>query len=331
MLEAAAQRRVAGAVVLGTAGLAAVVSAELYAASNGAVRGTGLVVSYLSGMTMLVLPCTLPMVLVIVPLVLQRSLRQGLGMALAFGAGVSITLAGYGMLVAVIGHYVGITTLTRGMWLVGGVAAYAFGMASLRVVPWRIPAYRGPLPRFLAGRGGVLATFGMGLLLGNAGVGCPCPAWYLLLGGVATSDSPAYGAAVGLTQGLGRVTPVLAVALAALLGVDATRAVLRHRATVERATGVCLVVLGAGIVVFMALAHAWWEATVIHAGWNHALAALGGSALQEIDPGGGPLPARLWWAPWLFLALLALPAALLGVSAIRRRRPLPAASMAGDR
>ena len=323
---AGTRQRASLAVALGTAAIAAIASAELYAAGGGAVRGTGLVLSFLSGMTMLVLPCTLPMVLVIVPLVLQRSVREGLGIAVAFGVGVSITLAAYGATVATVGHYLGITSVTRWMWLLGGLATYAFGLAQLHVVPIRIPAYRGPLPSFLADRGGVTAALGVGLLLGNAGVGCPCPAWYVLLGGVATSDSPAYGAAVGLAQGLGRVTPVIAVAMAAVLGVDCTKTVLRHRQAVDRATGVSLTVLGAGIVVFMAMAHSWWEATVIHAGWNHALARLGGPALSEIDAGGGPLPPHLWWAPWLFVGLLASPLALAVARRVHEHRLIPSSA-----
>lgn len=319
-LSASARQRRGAAVLLGTVAIAVLASVEFYAAGGGTVRGSGLVLSFLSGMTMLVLPCTLPMVFVIIPLVLRRSLREGLGMTAAFGVGVSITLAAYGAIVAVAGHYLGITAVTRWMWLVGGLATYGFGLAQLGVVPLRIPAYRGPLPRFLAGRGGVVSAFGVGLLLGNAGIGCPCPAWYVLLGGVATSNSPGYGAAIGLTQGFGRVLPILALAVAALLGVDATRAVVRHRITVEKASGASLVVLGAGIVVFLALAHAWWEATVVHAGWNHLLASLGGPALSEIDAGGGPLPAGLWWAPWLFGLLVGVPALVATGRALRRRR-----------
>lgn len=304
------RRTVGLAVLLGTVAVTLLVSAELYAASGNGLAGTGLVVSYLSGMTMLVLPCTLPMVFVIVPLALGRSVRDGIGMALAFGTGVSITLALYGVTVAAVGRYVGITAATRVMWLIGGAAAYAFGLAQLRLVPWRVPAYRGRLPGFLAGRSGVLSAFGVGLLLGNAGVGCPCPAWYLLLGGVATSGSPAYGAAVGLAQGLGRVTPIIAIVVAALLGVDASRSLVRYRSRVETGTGATLVVLGAGIVVLMALAHPWWEATVVHAGWNHLLAGLGGPSLAEVNPGGGPAPPGLWWAPWLLAVLLAVPGVL---------------------
>lgn len=304
----AARKGVGLAVVLATTAIAVLVAAEMYVAGGGALRGAGLVASYLSGMTMLVLPCTLPMVLIMVPLVLARELRQGIAIALAFGAGVSMTLAGYGALVAQLGSSIGVTTTTRTMWLVGGVAAWLFGCSQLGL-------FKIPMPSFglrMRGKGfakaGPMQAFFLGLLLGNAGLGCPCPSWYLLLTGVASSGSPTYGAAIGLAQGLGRITPILALAVAAMLGLDATGAILKKRQTVERTSGATLVILGAGIVVFMALAHSWWEATVIHAGWNHFLAFIGGAQISEIDAGGGPLPAHYWWAPWTFAVLLLIPA-----------------------
>lgn len=314
------------AVGLATAGLAALICAELYVAGGSGLRGTGLALSYLSGMTMLVLPCTLPMVLIIVPLALGRSVRAGVGMALSFGAGVSVTLAAYGVLVAMAGRYLGLGTATKAMWLVGGVAAYAFGLSQLRLVRWRTPAYRGPLPRFLAGRPGIGRAFCVGLLLGNAGVGCPCPPWYLLLGAVATSGNPAYGAAVGFAQGLGRLTPVLAVTIAAVLGVNWTGAITRRKRAVDAGTGGALVAFGALITVFMALAHPWFEASALHVGWNHLLAFLGNAQISEVDPGGGPAPPGLWWAPWLFGALLAAPAAALAARRLRGRRGAPGAT-----
>lgn len=325
------RRGIGLAVISGTLGVSILIASEMYVSGGGALRGTGLVASYLSGMTMLVLPCTLPMVLIMVPLVLARELRQGISMALAFGGGVSLTLAAYGALVAELGSSLGVTTTTRDMWLVGGGLAWLFGCSQLGL-------FRLPLPGFgirFRGRAGakpgLIHAFLLGLLLGNAGLGCPCPPWYLLLTGVATSGSPKYGAAVGLAQGLGRITPILALAVAAMLGLDATGAVMRKRQAVERTSGVTLVILGAGIVVFMALAHAWWEATIIHAGWNHALAFLGGPQLSEIDAGGGPLPTKYWWAPWTFASLVVLPMAAFAIRRFHRIRPAVIGGLSEDR
>ena len=315
--SAKSRRGVGLAVLTATVGLGVLVASEMYVAGGGNLKGAGLAASYLSGMTMLVLPCTLPMVLIMVPLVLARELRQGILVALAFGAGITVTLAAYGALVAELGSSIGVTTTTKAMWLVGGAAAWMFGCSQLGLLKVRLPSLGIRLGGKAFSRPGVIQAFLLGLLLGNAGLGCPCPPWYLLLTGVATSGSPAYGAAIGLAQGLGRVTPVLAIAVAAMLGLDATSAIIRKRQAVERSTGVTLVVLGAGIVVFMALAHPWWEATIVHAGWNHFLAFLGGPQLSEIDAGGGPLPVRLWWAPWAFAALVIVP---MGLFALRRHQ-----------
>lgn len=303
------------AVAVATVGVVVLVAGELYVSAGGALQGAGLVASYLSGITMLVLPCTLPMVLVIVPLVMGGELRRGVAMVAAFGLGVSTTLAVYGAVVAEVGSSLGLNTATRAMWFTGGAAAWLFGCSQLGLFRVRIPGVGIRTGRISRLRPGPLQALALGVLLGNAGLGCPCPAWYLLLTGVASSGSPAYGAAVGFAQGLGRVTPVLALAVAALLGVDATAGLLRRRAAVERGSGAVLVVLGSAIVAFMAIAHSWWEATVVHAGWNHFLSWLGGPQLSEVDAGGGPLPAGLWFAPWLFGALVLLP---LGAAAARR-------------
>jgi len=313
---------VGAAVTIAAAGVAALVAAELYVSAHSRLEGAGLVLSYVSGMTMLVLPCTLPMVFVIVPLAMARSPRRALAITLCFGLGISVTLAAYGATVGVAGHFAGIARATQLMWLVGGLATYAFGLSQLGLIRARLPAYSGAMPRLFATRGPELQALGLGLLLGNAGIGCPCPAWYLLLTGVATSGSPAYGAYVGLAQGLGRITPIVAVAVAASLGLDSTRALLRRRVAVERATGGVLVLLGAVIVAFMALGHPWWESTAVHLGWNRLLSLVGGPALSEVDPGGGPLPAALWWIPVLFAVLVVAPFAVLWLRRrTRRSRP----------
>lgn len=321
-------RRVGVAVSVAAGGVAALVAAELYVSAHSSLEGAGLVLSYLSGMTMLVLPCTLPMVFVIVPLAMARSPRRALAITLAFGFGISLTLAAYGATVGMAGHFAGIARATQIMWLIGGVATYAFGLSQLGLIRARLPAYSGGMPRLFARRGPELQALGLGLLLGNAGIGCPCPAWYLLLTGVATSGSPAFGAYIGLAQGLGRITPIVAVAVAASLGLDSTRALVRRRIAVERASGGVLVVLGAVIVAFMALGHPWWEATALHLGWNRLLSLVGGSAISEVDPGGGPLPAGLWWVPALFVVLTVVPFVALWLRRRRlRSRREPAARM----
>lgn len=311
----------AKAVLLAVGAFSIMVACELYVSGGGALRGAGLVASYASGMTMIALPCTLPMVLVVVPMAMGSRPRRGIATAVAFGAGATLTLTAYGAAVAVLGQSLGVTGATRLMWLVGGIAAWLLGSSQLGLIPLRLPSWGVRTKRLGRMQAGPAKAFAIGVLLGNAGLGCPCPPWYLLLTGVATSASPTYGAAVGLAQGLGRMTPVVAVAVAAVLGIDGTAALMRRRGTIERWTGGTLVVLGAGIIVFFGLAHSWWEATPIHAGWNHFLAYLGGPQISEVVAGGGPFPKGYSWAPWLFAAMSLGPLAGVKLVGLLRRRP----------
>ena len=63
-----------------------------------------LIIAYVAGLSMIVLPCTLPLVFIIVPLSMGKGYRKGLTMALLFGAGLTITIATYGVGVATIGQ-----------------------------------------------------------------------------------------------------------------------------------------------------------------------------------------------------------------------------------
>jgi len=86
--------------------------------------------AYVAGISMIVLPCTLPLVFIIVPFSMGKGFRKGLGMAVLFGLGLSLTLAIYGVFVAVIGNVIGLDeavagagTVSKVLFMVGGTAA----------------------------------------------------------------------------------------------------------------------------------------------------------------------------------------------------------------
>ena len=61
------------------------------------------VFSFAAGLTMIVLPCTLPLAFVIVPLSMGKGPIKGLLIAIAFGLGITITLSMYGVVTALVG------------------------------------------------------------------------------------------------------------------------------------------------------------------------------------------------------------------------------------
>ena len=72
--------------------------------ASGAAIGLGwYFFSFAAGLTMIVLPCTLPLAFVIVPLSMGKGAVKGLFIALCFGIGVAFTLSLYGVAAAIIG------------------------------------------------------------------------------------------------------------------------------------------------------------------------------------------------------------------------------------
>ena len=63
-----------------------------------------IVISYLAGLSMIILPCTLPLVFIIIPLSMGKGGKKGLFMALLFGAGLTITIMFYGLGIGILGQ-----------------------------------------------------------------------------------------------------------------------------------------------------------------------------------------------------------------------------------
>ncbi|MBI2466547.1 MAG: hypothetical protein HYV62_01795 [Candidatus Rokubacteria bacterium] len=206
-----AERRFRVLLVMTGLGLFSAFVVGLAALATSPLEVASLTLAYTSGLSMIILPCTLPAVFVIVPLSLGRTARRGFAMALLFGLGLTLTITAYGVAVAYLGKVLYLDTVTLLMWLVAAVAAYVFGLSELGLIPWRPPSYGGALPGAIQRRGDYLAAFGMGLLLGNAGIGCPNPAFYALLTYIAGSGSAETGAVYGFVHGVGRATPLLAL------------------------------------------------------------------------------------------------------------------------
>lgn len=297
-------------VILGL-GLFSVIVIGLFGLATSPLEVVTLTLAYSSGLSMIVLPCTLPAVFVIVPLSLGRGYRRGFLMAVLFGLGLTLTIAAYGMAVASLGKILYLDRLTLAMWLAAGIAAYVFGLTELGLLPWQLPAYGGPLLGTIQQRGDYTRAFTMGLLLGNAGIGCPNPAFYVLLTHIAGSGSLGTGLAYGLIHGIGRATPLLAMSILAILGVNATRWLLARKDRIQRAVGWGLVGWGAFTIPKGYLfGHAYWEESVFHKLWNNVVhLTLGANIAEsaEVERSLGDTPVHdpwLLYAPWAVIALL---------------------------
>src|SRR3989338_3293779 len=243
----------------------------------------GLTLSFVAGLSMIFLPCTLPLAFVIVPLTMGKDPKKGLIMALFFTLGLTITLSLYGVFIAAVGKTFGLKSDAEVYAvLLGGIAAFIFGLSEVGLINFKLPSYSGKFPDFIQRQKDYVKTFLLGLLLGNAGVGCPNPAFYLLLGYIATTADLFNGWILGFVHGLGRAVPLVFLAILGMFGVNALSGVSRHKETVERSMGWMLVIIGSYLLTFGIFGHDWFIASGIHGAWESFISNIGGQQFGEV-------------------------------------------------
>ncbi len=226
--------------------------------------------SFATGITMIIMPCTLPLAFVIVPLSMGKGLVKGISMALAFGLGITITQSLYGVAAAVLGKLAigalgaDLEVVKNWVYLVAGIFALVFALSEIGLMKFRMPTYTGAAPAFIQQRRDAFKAFLLGLFLGNIGIGCPHPATPLLLIEAASSGDVLYGWLLFLVHASGRVLPLLLLAFLAILGVNGLNFLVTKKDAVERATGWAMVFVAGFILTLGLFTHAWWVNSGIH-------------------------------------------------------------------
>lgn len=284
--------------------LSIIIIALVYLATSPTTAATA-ALSFAGGVSNIFLPCTLPLAFIIVPLSMEQGYRKGLGMAVLFGLGLTVTLGLYGIGLAAIGKYVGLDQATRIMYVVAGIAALIFGLSELKLVRFELPAYT-RTPRFIEERSDYLKVFFLGLFLGNAGVGCPNPITYVLLVYVASTGSLWDGFWLMGMNGVGRALPLVFLSVIAILGVNALPGLIKRKAAVEKFVGWSLVLIASFIVLNGFFGHLWYEGGAFHEGLNMVAERLGGERLAEADIPIGEIEQKvpfMEWGAWANLVL----------------------------
>ena len=268
-----------------------------------------LIISYLAGLSMIILPCTLPLVFIIIPLSMGKGGKKGLLMALLFGAGLTITIMVYGLGIGVLGQTADLDQISIYMFLIAGIAAFLFGLSQLKLFELKLPTYSGT-PKFIQNRGDYSKSFFMGLLLGNAGVGCPNPMFYWLLIYIAGTGSAEIGASLGIVHGVGRAIPLILLSVLAIIGINATKGITSSRENIEKITGWMLIVIGAFLIIQgIPGGHEWYESTFVHIAWNNLVSMTPippeFHVSQHIHDYETELPQEI--APILFAGLIVFP------------------------
>lgn len=208
---------------------------------------------------MIVLPCTLPLIFIIVPMAMGKDYLKGFIMALLFGLGLSITIMFYGFLMALLGNFLGMQGLTAWVVLLAGFAAYIFGLTELSIIPLKIPFIATILPKAIQEQGDYIKSFSLGLLLGNAGIGCPNPLFYVLLFYIAGTANIFAGLSLGFIHGVGRALPVILITILSIFGIQATEALIEYRVSIAHISTWLLIIVGAFLIPSGILnIRGWW-------------------------------------------------------------------------
>jgi len=227
-----------------------------------------LLFDYTVGLTMIFLPCTLPLAFVIVPLVMGRSYGKGIGMALAFGLGVTITLSFYGVLIGLLGQALGIhqvETAKNILYAVAGLLAILFALGELKLIRFSAPVYGGSVPQFIMKQKDIAKALLLGLFLGNVGVGCPNPLFNaVIIPQIIVEGSAFQGWLIMFVQALGRITPLFILAFLAILGINATRFLVSHKDAVAKITAWTTIYVGGFLLTLGLFGHDWWVISGMH-------------------------------------------------------------------
>jgi len=217
-----------------------------------------LLLSYAAGLSMIIMPCTLPLIFLIVPMAMGKSYGKGLGMAVLFGLGLTLTIVAYGIATAWLGNIVGLGRSQQIIILIAGVAAYVFGLSELGILNIKLPSISA-LPASIQKHGDYTRSFLLGLLLGNAGVGCPNPAFYVILFYIAGTGDLLTGGTVGFVHGLGRATPLIMLVILGMLGIRAAEGLIKSASFVKNIVSYSLIFLGAYLLTTAVFGIGWWN------------------------------------------------------------------------
>ncbi|HEY4479434.1 MAG TPA: cytochrome c biogenesis protein CcdA [Candidatus Paceibacterota bacterium] len=228
------------------------------------------VFSFAAGLSMIVLPCTLPLAFVIVPLSMGKGVAKGLGIALSFGSGVALMLSIYGVIAAAVGGAAinglgaDLETVKNWVYFIAGIFALIFALGEIGLLKFRMPSYTGAAPAFIQKKQDFIKAFLLGMFLGNIGVGCPHPATPLILVEIASSGQVFYGWTLFLIHAIGRILPLLFLALLGILGVNGLSWLVARKEKVEKATGWAMVFVAGFILTLGLFTHKWWVNSGIH-------------------------------------------------------------------
>jgi len=279
-----------------------IVSGLFFLASNTSGT-TSALLAYVAGLSMIFLPCTLPLVFVIVPFTMGQTPRKGIIMALLFWLWISITLAMYWVFTAWLWSFLWVDKVTRIMFTIAWLASLLFGLVELKLLKFVIPWFWWWIPKWIENRKDYTKIFLIWIFLWNAGVWCPNPAFYVLFTYIASVWDLLNWAWLGFIHGIWRATPLVFIAILWLIGINSTKWILTKKESISNIMWWGLIIVWVFIFAFWLFGMYWWEQWPVHIIWNDFIYSMVPN-LAELK--GHDILVPQWfvhgpvWSGWVF-------------------------------
>lgn len=234
--------------------------------TNVTALGIGLVLAFVSGVTMIFTPCGMPLIFGLNSIAREGRERghSWLPPFALFTVGIVAVMAVWGAVIGLAGHgIVDFLASEEHRFTVTEVLYSLLGALALLMALWefgwvRLPRIGGhrAMPAGMARLNPYPRSLAMGAALGGGfGVGCPFPTYQAILAWAALVGNPFYGAAALAANALGRAAPLFVVGGLVYGGAEqrtVARWLVGHSARAKLINGTALAAFGALMLVLWA-------------------------------------------------------------------------------
>lgn len=220
--------------------------------------------SFVIGLSMIVLPAMLPVALLAEPIATKKGFLSGVVAVLAFGFGVMITLSFYGILISWIGK-MGLSFLhlrtedvLGWVYFFSGIFVYIFSLSEIGLLRSSSRSYVGKANNNKESRHPQLELFFLGIFLGNIGIGGLHSGIPLLFLDASASGSVLYGWSLFFVHALGRIFPLLILVILSMRGVPALEWLMVRKEDIRRTSGWVMLIIAVFLTTFGFFGSDWF-------------------------------------------------------------------------
>ncbi|OGZ17608.1 MAG: hypothetical protein A2494_03035 [Candidatus Lloydbacteria bacterium RIFOXYC12_FULL_46_25] len=226
--------------------------------------------SFLIGLSMIILPSALPVALLAVPIATKDGMLRGVSAVLSFGLGVMITLSFYGVLISLIGKaglsFLGLHTedVLYWMYFFSGIFVYILALSEVGILRSSFRSHVGAVRENGDHKHPQLELFFLGIFLGNIGVGGMHSGIPLLFLDAGASGNILHGWLLFFVNAIGRIFPLLLLVVLSVRGVPALEWLMIRKEVIRRLSGWVMLAISVFLMTLGFFGYDWLVGNLRH-------------------------------------------------------------------